>query len=114
VAKENVTRIKIPSDGSKKPESDKKKTVVKPVKATIVKKAENKQAPTEKEPKRRFMSGFIGYFVGAWRELRQVRWPNRRMTWSYTLAVIIFSVVMAIFIVLLDLGLNELSRKVLL
>ena len=31
-----------------------------------------------------------GYFAGAWVELRQVRWPNRRATWSLTLAVILF------------------------
>lgn len=43
-----------------------------------------------------------GYFKGAWVELRQVRWPNRKATWSLTLAVILFSVFFVVLIVLLD------------
>lgn len=62
----------------------------------------------KKEPK-----GFFGYFIGAWRELRQVRWPNRRATWGLTLAVILFSAVLATLIILLDLGFNELSKRIL-
>lgn len=43
-----------------------------------------------------------GYFKGAWYELRQVRWPNRRATWSLTAAVIGFTAVFVILILLLD------------
>lgn len=43
-----------------------------------------------------------GYFKGAWFELRQVRWPNRKATWSLTLAVILFSLFFVLLIVLLD------------
>ena len=43
-----------------------------------------------------------GYFKGAWYELRQVRWPNRRATWSLTAAVIGFTAAFVILILLLD------------
>jgi len=43
-----------------------------------------------------------GYFKGAWQELKQVRWPNRRATWSLTLAVILFSAFFAVLILGLD------------
>jgi preprotein translocase SecE subunit len=62
----------------------------------------------------RFIKSIGAYFIGAWRELRQVRWPNRRATWGLTFAVILFSAVLAIFIVLLDLGFSELSKRILL
>jgi preprotein translocase SecE subunit len=42
------------------------------------------------------------YFKGAWYELRQVRWPNRRATWSLTAAVMIFTAFFAVLILLLD------------
>lgn len=110
MAKENITRIKIPKD------SDKPKKEVKRTKAATDNAKASPVAATPKKSRKRpnfgFLRRFFGYFAGAWQELRVVRWPSRSMTWSYTLAVIIFSIVMAIFIILLDLGLNELSRKV--
>jgi len=42
------------------------------------------------------------YFVGAWYELRQVRWPNRRATWGMTMAVLAFTVFFVVLILLLD------------
>jgi preprotein translocase SecE subunit len=42
------------------------------------------------------------YIRDSWRELRQVRWPNRKLTWQLTLAVIIFSVVLALIVLLAD------------
>lgn len=42
------------------------------------------------------------YFVGAWRELRQVRWPNRSQTWQMTGALIGFTAFFVIVILLLD------------
>ena len=56
----------------------------------------------------------VGYFGGAWRELRQVRWPDRPATWALTLAVVVFSVFFAAIILALDFGFNELFRKVIL
>jgi len=43
-----------------------------------------------------------GYFKGSWAELRQVRWPNRKATWSLTFAVLIFTMFFVTLIVLLD------------
>ena len=43
-----------------------------------------------------------GYFKGAWYELRQVRWPNRKATWGLTAAVLIFTAFFVVLIVLLD------------
>lgn len=42
------------------------------------------------------------YFKGAWYELRQVHWPDRKQTWGLTAAVIIFSAFFIVLIVLLD------------
>ncbi|MCL2451811.1 preprotein translocase subunit SecE [Candidatus Saccharibacteria bacterium] len=42
------------------------------------------------------------YFRNSWRELRQVRWTNRRSTWALTLAVILFCLFFAGLIMLVD------------
>jgi preprotein translocase SecE subunit len=54
-----------------------------------------------------------GYFKGAWRELREVRWPNRKATWSLTIAVIGFSVFFGAVILLLDAGYKVLFEQIL-
>ena len=43
-----------------------------------------------------------GYFKGAWEELRQGRWPNRRATWSLTAAMLLFTAFFVVLILLLD------------
>lgn len=48
------------------------------------------------------LRAITGYFQGAWYELLQVRWPNRKATWSLTAAVLIFSAFFTLLIVLLD------------
>lgn len=57
---------------------------------------------------------FGGYFKGAWDELRQVRWPDRKATWSLTLAVILFSLFFALVILGLDAVFSYLFKEVLL
>lgn len=92
VAATNVTRIKA-TDA--KPVKKAKATVKKP-------KAVKKIAS---EPKSKFMKTLFsigGYFKGAWYELRQVRWPNRRATWSLTGAVLIFTAFFVVLVVALD------------
>ncbi len=42
------------------------------------------------------------YFKGAWFELRQVHWPDRKATWSLTGAVLLFSAFFIVLILLLD------------
>ncbi len=55
------------------------------------------------EPKKNILQKLLGYFKGAWFELRQVRWPNRRATLGMTAALLIFTGVFAGFILLIDL-----------
>ena len=43
-----------------------------------------------------------GYFKGAWYELNQVTWPNRKATWSLTLALLAFTAFFVVMILLLD------------
>lgn len=62
----------------------------------------------------RWIRAFGGYFAGSWRELRQVNWPTRRATWGMTLAVMLFTLVLAVFILLLDLGFEQLFKRIIL
>lgn len=55
-----------------------------------------------------------GYFKGAWFELRQVRWPNRKASWGLTLAVILYSLFFAAIILLLDQVFQRLFTEVIL
>jgi len=66
--------------------------------------SKSKKAPRVSTPKERsgpFWS-LIGYFRGAWFELRQVIWPTRQATWGLTLAVLGFSAFFVVFILLID------------
>ena len=54
------------------------------------------------------------YFAGSWRELRQVSWPTRKATWGMTLAVILFTLAFVVIIVLLDLGFEQLFKRIIL
>lgn len=54
------------------------------------------------------------YFKGAAHELGQVKWPTRRATWGFTLAVILFTIVLSGFILALDYGFEQLFKKVIL
>ena len=56
--------------------------------------------------------GEVNYFRGAWRELKRVRWPDRKATWSLTFAVILFSLFFAGLILGLDYIFEALFRKV--
>ena len=51
-------------------------------------------------------SGDVGYFKGAWQELKLVRWPTRSATWSMTAAVLVFTLIFVVLILLLDAGFN--------
>lgn len=95
-ANTKVTRIKA------------KDASAKPVKSTKAAKTPTKKAPKKPEVTSsnafvRGLKSFGGYFVGAWEELKQVRWPTRKATWGLTLAVILFSLFFVVLIVLLDL-----------
>lgn len=99
----NVTRIKAKDTPTSK---QKIKPEAKATKST-------KASQTEEAPRRNPLAAFGGYFVGAWHELRQVRWPNRRTTWALTLAVLIFTAFFVVLIVLLDAGFQLLFEQIL-
>lgn len=56
----------------------------------------------ERTPRRNPIRALGDYFKGAWYELRQVRWPTRKATWGFTLAVLLFTGFFTLLIVLLD------------
>ena len=54
---------------------------------------------------------FPRFVVEAFKEVKQVTWPNRRDTISLTFAVFIFAVAFAIIVGLLDFGLSKAFEK---
>ena len=105
---ENVVRIKAaPSKKSAKTEKVAEKAVV----------AAEKPAKTKKSGKgvrgAGAFRGIGGYFKGAWVELRQVRWPNRRATWSLTGAVLLYSAFFVVLVLLLDAAFKYLFELIL-
>jgi preprotein translocase subunit SecE len=89
-----VATHKIVATDSARPAKEKAAKAPKPTKKKVKK---------ERTPRRR--NPFVmlgGYFKGAWFELREVRWPNRKATWSLTLAVLGFVVFFMLLITLLD------------
>jgi preprotein translocase subunit SecE len=60
------------------------------------------QKTASKNTRRNPAVAILEYFKGAWYELRQVRWPNRRATWGMTMAVLAFTAFFVILILLLD------------
>lgn len=96
-----------------------RKKADKPVaKKTAVKKVAVKASSTKKtRTPRKWTKPFRvigGYFKGAWTELRQVRWPDRRATWGMTIAVLLFSLFFALVILGLDAVFNYLFKEVIL
>lgn len=87
-------------------------TTSKSKKATVTKKT----VKPERKPARwtKPFRAIGGYFKGAWVELRQVRWPDRKATWGLTLAVILFSLFFALVILGLDWVFSYLFKEVLL
>ena len=68
-----------------------------------------KQSADLAAPRRRSLGAIVGpfvaiggYFKGSWQELREVRWPNRRTTWSMTGALVGFTAFFVVLILLLD------------
>ena len=54
------------------------------------------------------------YFVNSWREVKQVTWPSRRETWRLTGAVFIFAIVFGAMVAVVDKGLDEVFKKLVL
>lgn len=78
-----------------------KPTATKTKKATPAKTNAQQGSDPAKKKSNPF-TGLIGYFKGAWYELRQVSWPNRKATWSMTAALLAFTAFFVVMILLLD------------
>ena len=81
------------------------------VKAKAAKTTKAKAKSQPKKDKPRVNGGLFGYFKNSWRELRLVRWPNRRATWSFTFAVLLFSAFFMLVILGLDAGFEFLFKR---
>lgn len=54
------------------------------------------------------------FLRSSWRELRLVTWPNRRESRQLTTAVIIFSIIFGLLVWGVDVGLNDLFKRLIL
>ena len=54
----------------------------------------------------------VRYIRDSFRELRQVRWPNRKETWKLVLSVIVYVIIIAGFIMLLDMLFNYIFSQI--
>ncbi|GAC1390835.1 MAG: hypothetical protein NVSMB46_01400 [Candidatus Saccharimonadales bacterium] len=52
------------------------------------------------------------FLINAWKELKDVSWPNRKESRQLTIAVFMFSIVFGALIAITDFGLDKLFRKV--
>lgn len=95
--------------------AERKKATKPAAKKTAAAKSAKVEKPT-REPSKwtKPFRAIGGYFKGAWVELRQVRWPDRKATWSLTIAVILFSLFFALVILGLDWVFSYLFKEVLL
>ena len=111
-----VTRITASDSGAKKPaektqKATTKTTVVKPValkKETVEAESDKPRRIRAKNP----LAPLWRYVKGAWYELRQVRWPDRRETWKMTGALLAFTLFFVVVILLLDAGFSELFKLI--
>lgn len=111
-----ITRIKAKDDASDKSAKPKAKSAVRKTTEkraekkpqSVVKKAagvEKKPWPKVLKPLYWLLTPFraLGRYVHeAFVEVRQVRWPNRKTTWKMTFSVILYVVIFAGAIMLLD------------
>ena len=104
-AKSDDTVVRIKASSSKPTKTTKTKQAP-VVEATVVATPAEKPKKTKVKRERKSVAtpfiAFGGYFKGAWEELRQVRWPTRRATWSFTGAVLVYTAFFIVFVLLLD------------
>lgn len=108
-AKTNITKITANSapkaETETKPEKVEKAAA--PIAKTTQKPAKTSKNTEEKPLKEVFILArpfvaFGRYLRDSWREIRQVRWPNRKATWKMTFAVFIYCAIFMVFILVLD------------
>ena len=129
MAKAKITRIKAGDkkveEKSAEPTITRKKVVIEDKKSAKNAKKEAKKAQKaeklaekEKTNKKHFILfrpffAFGRYLRDSWREIRQVRWSNRKTTWKMVLAVVIYAAFFLILITLLDILFDLLFKLIL-
>ena len=124
-----ITRIKAGESSSKEKDEEptitRKKVVVKDKKVAKqkqkeIRKAKKKALKSEKktDEKKPFILFrpfvYLGrYLRDSWREIRQVRWPNRKATWKMVLAVFVYTLIFGGFLLLLDILFDLIFSKLL-
>lgn len=104
-----ITRKKVVAKDKKSAKSQLKKQKEAEKKISVGKKSEQKKPFILIRP---FV--YLGRYIrDSWRELRQVRWPNRKMTWKMVLAVLVYTAIFVAFISLLDLFFSWLFNLIL-
>ncbi len=109
---DNVVRIKASASAPKK-DKPTKKTVEAEVIETKVDSAKQPKPQKDRKARKNVFAAIGGYFKGAWVELRQVRWPTRKATWSLTGAVLLYTLFFVVLILLLDAGFKFLFEIIL-
>lgn len=95
-SKTKVTRIKAKATATKKSKP-------KSTKAASSQSATKTKKKTRKVPKIfRPLAALGNYFRQSFQELKKVKWPTRKETWSMTLAVIAYAVFLGVIVLLLD------------
>ncbi len=122
MAKPKITRIKAGESSAPREEEQapilRKKVTVKDKKSEKAHAAESRKAKKEAKKAEKVAQKASGkkvfilfrpfvafgrYLRDSWRELRQVRWPNRKATWKMVFAVIVYTALFVVLITLLDL-----------
>ncbi len=108
-----VTRIKASDSSASAPAKPAKKKQASVATAPAVAAPTKKKRPIRIKGAGRPFVAIKNYFAGAWYELRQVRWPNRRATWGMTFAVIAYSAFFVVLVILLDIAFKYLFDVIL-
>ena len=108
-----ITRIKASDEPRAKKTASPKPTAASKTNKTTVKTSEPKTEKVVREKKPNPLGPIGRYFKGAWEELRQVRWPDRKTTWGMTGALLAFTAFFVVIILLLDAAFAELFNLLL-
>lgn len=109
MAEEKKTKVRrIKANDSKKSQTAKVKKTAK------AKKVRKINAPTWLKVIGKPFFAIGRYIRSSWQELRITKWPNRRATWSLTVAVLVFALVFAALILLVDFGFEWLMKEIIL
>ena len=103
------TKVKRITASDKTPKA--KTAAAKPAKQTKAKK--ERTETTDTQVRKNPLKAMGAYFKGAWAELRQVRWPDRKSTWAMTLALVAFTAFFVVIILFLDFLFSELFKLIL-